>query len=343
MFALGDVSGKGMNAALLMAKTASLYRCLGKTIDHPGKLMARVNAEICETAARGMFVTMLGGIYNPATGRLRVANAGHEPPLVIGADGTIRAIEADAPPLGISTMVVPETGYPVETIELAGGAFYVFTDGLTEGYTAPGEELGSEAVQTMLTGGVDQTLADRLEAVIAVVRDSGEQLRDDLTMLGIDDAEPKSVREDGAKDAEDGRRHLARVEVPSNPDRLRLVRDMIGDCCRLASCDDRMKADLVLAVDEACQNVIRHAYQGRTDGRMEISVWLREDGEQRVLEIEIHDDADPIDPSKVKPRDLDDVRPGGLGTHIIQEIMDTVDFVASPDESGNILRLTKRL
>lgn len=343
VFALGDVSGKGMNAALLMAKTASLYRCLGKTIDHPGRLMARVNAEICETATRGMFVTMLGGIYNPKTGRLRVANAGHEPPLVIDQAGTVRAIEADAPPLGISTMVVPESGYPVDTIQLDGGAFYVFTDGLTEGYVAAGQEMGNEAVERMLLDGGPVPLPDRLEQVVALVRDSGETLRDDLTMLGIDDADAKATRAADAAEAGDGRRHLARIEVQSNPDRLRLVREMITDCCRFAACDDGLKTDLVLAVDEACQNVIRHAYKGRTDGRMEISVWLTERTNHRQMDIEIHDDADPVDPDKIKPRDLDDVRPGGLGTHLIREIMDTVDFVASPNESGNILKLTKYL
>ena len=79
-FNLGDVSGKGMNAALLMAKTASLYRCLGKSEHSPGRLLGRLNEEICETATRGMFVTMVGGIYDPATGLVRLANAGHEPP-----------------------------------------------------------------------------------------------------------------------------------------------------------------------------------------------------------------------------------------------------------------------
>jgi sigma-B regulation protein RsbU (phosphoserine phosphatase) len=65
-FNLGDVSGKGMNAALLMAKTSSLFRCLGKKICNPGDLLAMINNEICETSVRGMFVTMIAGIYDPA-------------------------------------------------------------------------------------------------------------------------------------------------------------------------------------------------------------------------------------------------------------------------------------
>ncbi len=65
-FALGDVSGKGMNAALLMAKTASLFRCLGKTIRDPARLLSILNREICETTSRGMFVTMVAGLYEPS-------------------------------------------------------------------------------------------------------------------------------------------------------------------------------------------------------------------------------------------------------------------------------------
>lgn len=343
LFNLGDVSGKGMNAALLMAKTASLFRCLGKAIDHPGKLLARINEEICETATRGMFVTMVGGIYDPASGRLRFANAGHEPPLFVDGKGAFRDLPADAPPLGISAMLVPDSGYPVEDLDLAGGAFYIFTDGLTEGYTARDRELGSEGVRGLLEAEKATPLAGRLERIVAAVRDSGEALRDDLTMLGIDDA--RRMRDEGAAaDAEPvSRQRLAAIEVPSIPDRLKMVREMIGDCCDIAGCDRATRRDIVLAVDEACQNVIRHAYAGADDGRMGVAVWLESGGEQRRLIFEISDDADPVDPATVSPRDLEDVKPGGLGTHLIREIMDTVDFVASPVEAGNILRLTRTL
>ena len=343
LFNLGDVSGKGMNAALLMAKTASLFRCLGKSIDHPGKLMARINEEICETATRGMFVTMVGGIYDPATGRLRFSNAGHEPPLFVDVDGTFRDLPADAPPLGISAMLVPDSGYPVEDIDLCGGAFYIFTDGLTEGYTARDQELGSDGVRNLISSGADRALADRLDAIIGVVRDSGETLRDDLTMLGIDDGMCERERSAGTGPVTVSHQRLAAIEVPSNPDRLKMVRELVDDCCNLAGCDADNRRDIVLAVDEACQNVIRHAYGGARDGRMEVVIWLDEAADERKLRIEIGDDADPVDPATVKPRDLDDVRPGGLGTHLIREIMDTVDFVASPVEAGNILRLTKIL
>ena len=113
-FNLADVSGKGMNAALLMAKTASLFRCLGKDIHDPGKLLARIDAEIAETVTRGMFVTMVGGIYDPATGTARIANAGHEPALLFKGQ-TVEAFPAEAPPLGLSMGMFAD-GFPVNEV-----------------------------------------------------------------------------------------------------------------------------------------------------------------------------------------------------------------------------------
>ncbi len=347
MFNLGDVSGKGMNAALLMAKTASLFRCLGKTIDHPGQLMARVNEEICETVTRGMFVTMVGGVYDPATGRMRIANAGHEPPLLQDADGNFRSLPADAPPLGIIPFI-DDDGYPVEDFNLNGGAFYLFTDGVTEGYLADGSELGIDGTMDLLRKHRLDDLAQRLETVISGVKGGGETLRDDLTILGVDDRAAQQARAsaavgDGAGDdaagADAAADSVAHIRVPSSPDRLKLVRSVVENGARLAGFTDGAVNDLVLAVDESLQNVIRHAYGGRHDGVMEVSI-SRANG---VLTVDIIDEAEPVDTSKIKPRDLDDVRPGGLGTHLISEIMDTVDFLPSKGEGGNILRLTKKI
>ena len=187
-FNLGDVSGKGMNAALLMAKTASLYRCLGKTIHEPGLLLAKVNAEICETATRGMFVTMVGGIYDPATGVVRFANAGHEPPLHRAADGTFRALEAEAPPLGIVPPLTPDDAYPEIELRLDGGALYVFTDGVTEGYLDDGTTLEVDGLKAMLEEARDRGLRERLAAIVARLDPGDGALRDDLTILAIDDA-----------------------------------------------------------------------------------------------------------------------------------------------------------
>lgn len=183
-FALGDVSGKGMNAALLMAKAASLYRCLGKRTDDPAELLDWLNREIHDTASRGMFVTMVAGIYDPATGRVRFANAGHEPPLLRAPDHRYQAFRADAPPLGL----LPVISFQTHEVDLANGEFLIFSDGLTEFRYGNREQLGVNGLIQMIESLSALPLAERLAAVLAELDREGWRLRDDMTVLAIDDS-----------------------------------------------------------------------------------------------------------------------------------------------------------
>ena len=347
-FNLGDVSGKGMNAALLMAKTASLYRCLGKTIRKPGRLMARVNAEICETATRGMFVTLAGGIYDPATGVVRLSNAGHEPPLFHQPDGQFRAFPAEAPPVGITPILADGDEFPESEVQLDGGTLYIFTDGVTEGYLEDGRELEVEGFKASIQDNASLDARGRLEVVIDLIKRGDTALRDDLTLLAIDDAAGLAMRQsdrgmaavsseaDGGDDDED---LLLTLNVPSRADRLKLIRNAVSETALFCGCQKDMARDIVIAVDEACQNIIRHAYGGSPNGEIELKI-CRGDGELIIL---LRDFAETIDISKVKPRDLDDIKPGGLGTHFIREVMDDVEFLTPPLDGGNLLRMMKRL
>jgi sigma-B regulation protein RsbU (phosphoserine phosphatase) len=129
VFNIGDVSGKGMDAALLMAKASSLYHCLGKTMRSPAKIMEIINEELVEHTTRGMFITMIGGVYNPVTREVTLANAGHLPALQRNADGTYTEYESRTLPLGIlADQIFEEVSF-----SLAGSSLYLYTDGLSEG------------------------------------------------------------------------------------------------------------------------------------------------------------------------------------------------------------------
>ena len=184
-FNIGDVAGKGMNAALLMAKTISLYRCLGKTEYDPSTLLQRINAELCETGTRGMFVTMIGGLYDPASDLVVFANAGHQPPMLHTADGEFRLFPASAPPLGIGEGLVSRDPPPVESLVLDGGSFVAFTDGITEARGDGTEMLGVGGVQNLLRRHAQLGLWEQIVAVIEHARHGALELHDDLTMLGI--------------------------------------------------------------------------------------------------------------------------------------------------------------
>jgi len=215
-FALGDVSGKGMNAALLMAKTISLFRCLGKRIESPALLLEAINSELCETASRGMFVTMVAGHYRTADGRVCLANAGHQPPLLRRRDRSYQSFPASAPPLGILASTRPAD----ERLELDGGELYVFTDGLTEYRYVSGERLGVEGLIQLIEALAEAPLALRLEALLATLdQDGGWEARDDLTVLAIDDS---WVRSDaGIEPAEGVAAHGRGVPAASRPEAAR--------------------------------------------------------------------------------------------------------------------------
>ena len=353
-FTLADVSGKGMNAALLMAKSASLFRCLGKEDMRPGRLLQRINAEVCETAMRGMFVTMVAGIYDPGSGRLVLANAGHEPPLFHSPEGEFVSMEASAPPVGIPPELTGGGPVAEEVINLRGGSLYIFTDGATEGYIADGEELGSDGFQLMIEDGLKsgQSGQARINAVAERLSATGEALRDDVTVLVIDDAKPLQQRQKQADYDPDPKpqRELPRMDgpiegqlctlsVPARAASLKLIRQAIGDTANTCGFSKEECQDLVLAVDEACQNVVRHAYSGREDGDMDVEI--RCEGQNFV--VLIRDFAPAVDVEKIQPRDLDDVRPGGLGVHFIREVMDDVEHMPPPDGQGNLLRLKKAM
>jgi sigma-B regulation protein RsbU (phosphoserine phosphatase) len=178
---LGDVSGKGMNAAMLMAKTISLFRCLGKQERDPAKLLAVLNDEVAETARFGMFVTMVAGLYDPASGEVIFANAGHQPPLLRAADGGYGEFEEAGPPLGIITGMT----YDCVRLHLAGGRLFVFTDGVTEGRAENGDMLGLDGLRALLDAHVGGAAVAQLAAVAEALQQPGQRLHDDLTLLAI--------------------------------------------------------------------------------------------------------------------------------------------------------------
>ena len=125
---------------------------------------------------------------------------------------------------------------------------------------------------------------------------------------------------------------------PARPERLCDIRHAVAAAAAALGCAENEISDVVLAVDEACQNIIRHAYHG-AEG--DIVVRLSAEGDQ--LEVELIDFAPRVDIALIHPRPLDEVRPGGLGTHFIGAVMDSVDFPPPPEGIGNLLRMVKRI
>lgn len=135
------------------------------------------------------------------------------------------------------------------------------------------------------------------------------------------------------------------MELPSNPDTLCVVRNALEQLAQTLGFSDAECRAVVLAVDEALTNIIRHAYQGKADQLIGISfrrIQAPQDGARRpALEIVFEDQGIKVDAKKLCGRDLEDVRPGGLGLHFIKESMDGVEF--RRHWGRNQLRLVKFL
>lgn len=139
--------------------------------------------------------------------------------------------------------------------------------------------------------------------------------------------------------AGDARDLILELRTPARAKELKRIRDGVRKTVLEAGCGEECTADIVMAIDEACQNIIRHAYGKDRSG--EIVLEIERQGDDLVFSLV--DFAPRIDPARVKPRDLDDVRPGGLGTHLIRKVMDSADFVEPPPGCGNLLRMVKRI
>ncbi len=134
--------------------------------------------------------------------------------------------------------------------------------------------------------------------------------------------------------------HL-RLEMLSQPRFLAAARAMISNVAQRLGFNEMNCGQISLAVDEALCNVINHGYERRPDGRITVSVWAIDENPAGVKVI-IEDRAKQVDPALIRSRDLDDIRPGGLGVYIIREIMDEVTY-EKRDGGGMRLTLQKKI
>jgi anti-sigma regulatory factor (Ser/Thr protein kinase) len=126
------------------------------------------------------------------------------------------------------------------------------------------------------------------------------------------------------------------LDIPADPASLFLVRALLGKLSENIGFSGKEADLLVLAIDEACTNVIRHAYKNSSDKRIILTFKVNLD----YLEIHIRDFGAAVDPATFKSRDLDDVRPGGLGIHFIRSVVDKMEY-DHPPEGGMLLKMIK--
>jgi len=130
---------------------------------------------------------------------------------------------------------------------------------------------------------------------------------------------------------------LLAMSFCSQPNRLKLLRSVLRDVGDMAGLTEDDTDAIVLAVNEACMNIIQHAYAMRPDGQIDLLVFQ----EPGALVFHLRDYAECVDQDKICSRDLDDVRPGGLGVHLMGCLMDEYGFLEPPADGGNLFQMKK--
>ena len=179
---VGDVAGKGIGAALLMANLqANLRSQCAMGLDEPAQLMQTVNRLFCENTPDHAYATLFFSEYDDQTGRLRYANCGHLPGLLLRADGDLERLESTATVLGRFSCWECSIG---ETTLFAGDTLALYTDGVTEAYNRNEEEFGEHRLLDCLTRHRNSSSSDLVSAVIDAVHGySPHEQQDDITLI----------------------------------------------------------------------------------------------------------------------------------------------------------------
>lgn len=184
-FVVADVSGKGVPAAIFMAVSRTLIRATGVRGVSPAECISYSNELLAQESANSMFVTAFYGIYNLTTGQVTYTNAGHNPPYLMKADGTILQLPFSS---DLVVGAIDDFKYSEETLQLEhGDTLLLYTDGVTEAINSGDEEFGEQRLQAVLaqlTGNSSQDIIERIKACVSDFAGEAEQ-SDDITLLAI--------------------------------------------------------------------------------------------------------------------------------------------------------------
>jgi serine phosphatase RsbU (regulator of sigma subunit) len=183
-FLLGDASGHGPQAAVLMAMMRVLLHTADEALTPPDRVLSRLSHQLAKTVPSGRFATACFGVLDPSSGRVDFSLAGHPPPLLLrAADGALEELPMlGGPPLGL----LPEQPFATGSIELrAGDTLVAYTDGVTEDMSPTRELFGEERLRETLRGGVVLPLAELRQRVVARLdaHAAGAAREDDVTLL----------------------------------------------------------------------------------------------------------------------------------------------------------------
>jgi sigma-B regulation protein RsbU (phosphoserine phosphatase) len=318
LVALGDVSGKGIPAALTTAQITTEMHALAAYAEEGG-LEAYVNAlndDLCKRLAAGRFAATTFLLYDPQLKTMEVICAGQFEPW----RGSHEAWEQVAVPHALALGIFRGQNYRATKLPaLPGEKWALFSDGINEGRSRTGEEFGIDRLRAGL--GISGHAAATLDRAWSSWENfvDGEHQHDDAC-LALILLKPEPT-----------------LEIVSAARNCKRAREFIEAWALTAGFADLERGTIVLAADEAVTNVIRHTYQGVIDKPIILSAEIA-DG---LLHLRLRDYGPHVEIEKLKGRDLEDLKPGGLGLHLLKSVFTVVKHSKMPD--GNEWHLAKPL
>ena len=329
-FCIGDVSGKGVPAALVMAVAYTLFRSISAHESNPARIMQALNETSCQRNEQNMFVTMFIGVLDLPTGRLRYCNAGHDKPFIIGEE-TKQLPAKPHLPLGVMDNMVYTTQ---ETVLLSGESLFLYTDGLTEAMNESHEQFGLKRVEKGLQDCIGnkpnvaekiiRTMTNRVNAFV-----DGAEQSDDLTMLAIHyTPQEKPIV------------FCETLNLNNKVSEITKLNAFVKSATAALNMESGLANKIKLAVEEAVTNIIDYAYQNGTEGNISVTI---EADESRIRFI-LTDSGAEFDPTGVSKADTTltvEERPiGGLGVFLVRNLMDSINYERV--DGKNVLRMEKR-
>jgi serine phosphatase RsbU (regulator of sigma subunit)/anti-sigma regulatory factor (Ser/Thr protein kinase) len=333
---VGDVTDKGVPAALVMARTHSILRAEAPRLVAPSAVLARANDLLAAEMPEKMFVTCLYMVLEPATGRVVYANAGHNLPYVRTAGGVIE-LRATGMPLGL----LPGMPYDEKEAAIAPGeSMLLYSDGIVEAHSEQGEMYGFPRLKADVEVDLAGTeLIDRLLERLRAFTGRGWEQEDDITMVAL----RRTVGEGTFAEAAPESAMLAEFELPGALGNERVAMDQVAEAVASVNLPSAILERLKTAVSETAMNAIE--YGSLADP--EIPIRIRVERRPNELQVRITDEgrggAIP-DPGEAEQPDLDAKLAGlqkarGWGLFLIQQMVDRVEVVRDGERQTVVLTL----
>ena len=336
---MADVSGKGVPAALFMMASKILLKTTAMAIPEPGKILARVNNQICSNNSLEMFVTAWLGILELSTGKLTAANAGHEYPIIRQHGGRYELYRDRHGFVmgGMEGMEYKE----YEVLLKPGSEVFLYTDGVTEATSEKNEQFGTKRLVESLNSGLAPELKGVLErvndAVDVFVGDAPQF--DDITMLCLYYAGADAT--DSSEEQREGR-YMKEMTLEATVGNIPIVTDFINTELEALECPMKAQIQIDIAVDELFGNIAQYAYDPLTGPA---TVRVEVDDDPMAVIITFIDHGKPYDPLAGKEPDItlnaEDREVGGLGVFLVKKTMDEITYEYKNGQ--NILKIRKNM